>query len=141
MSESLYLTKFKKLQELAPDKFSLVGGRLLIEEIPAPEMKTAGGLIIGQAVTHKATAHDNKSRLGVVLLAGSGYEDDQGNEIPTDVKQGEVVLLPSNAIFFSTFPGLTGYTDNKICLAREGDVAFKFGSIEDFEFCQRLLAE
>lgn len=139
MIESKFLEKFKRLQENASDKFSLIGGKILIERIDEPELKTEGGLIIGNYKSQKVTAHDKKSELGIVLLVGSGYMDEKGEEIPVDIKAGEIIMLPSNVSYYSTFPGLTGVTENILGIVQESHVFFKFGSIDDFKTCSQVL--
>lgn len=139
MTESRYLSRFMKLQENCKDVFCLTGGRILLEEIAEPELKTAGGLIIPTVDRYKETAHDNKAKLGIVLLVGEGYEDEDGNAIEPDIKQGEIVLMPSNGVYYNTWPGLAGTTDKKLCVVRDSDIMLRFNSIEDFTKCSQVL--
>lgn len=139
MIESKFLERFKRLQAKAENKFSLIGGKVLVERIEEPELKTEGGLIIGNYKGVKASAHDTKSQLGVVLLTGSGYVDEDGKDVPIDLKVGEIVMLPSAVTYYSTFPGLTGVTENILGIVQESQIFFKFGSVQDFIDCSKIL--
>lgn len=119
----------KTFQQVTPADLPLYGGRILIELIEPPEVKTKGGIYMAQG--HK----DNLQAptLGVVLALGSGYEED-GKDVPIDLAIGEVVLVPDHAIRgYSSFPGLIDYTGGGIALARESDVIVSWKTIAAFE--------
>jgi co-chaperonin GroES (HSP10) len=141
METSVYLERFKRLKELGGDKYSLIGGKVLVERITPPEMKTAGGLFIPQDVkSHKGTASDFKTEIGVVLLVGSGYIDENGYDVPIDLKPGEIILLPTSVSYYTTFPGLiSSIPERTLGMIRESDVWFKFASVEAFEECTKIL--
>ena len=88
--QTKYLEQFKKLEGT---KYKLAGGRMLVEVLPKAEMKTAGGLIMAAPSSHKGTADLQRALLGVVLMLGEGYVDDDGKDIEMDVKVGNVVVL------------------------------------------------
>lgn len=137
--ESKYLKQFERLNKEMRDAFSLTGGNVVIEKLPSIEMKTAGGLIVAKPDSFKANAHDTKTDVAIVLLVGDGYVDEEGNDIKSSLSPGEIVMVPTYAQWFSTFPGLASYTSNTIALIHEKDVKFKFASMKAFDKCSQVL--
>ncbi len=138
-SASTYLERFKRLSDLKG--FQLNGGRILVEILPEPEVKSAGGLILS-APSNKTvgTFEDFKPTMAVVLMTGVGYVNDQGEEIPQDVKVGNIVMLnPMSLRRFSTFPGLVGYTSLTVALTHESDVQMTFTDVQAFEKYTQVL--
>lgn len=137
MSESQYLEKFKKLEG---SKFKLAGGRILVEVLPKAEMKSAGGLIIAAPSSHKGIADMQRAVLGVVLMVGEGYTDNDGNDIPMEVKVGNVVVLNEFGVrYYSDFPGVKSYTENKLAMTSESEVQVKFESFEELKEFEVLM--
>lgn len=137
-----YLESFKKLQtEEARQLFRLQGARVLIEVLPAREIKTASGIILSAPKDHvKVTAESQQHLLGVVLLTGSGYVDSDNNPIPMDVEVGNVVMLNELGLkYFSTFPGIANYTKNTLALTSESDIQMIFPNQEAYEKYEQLL--
>lgn len=137
MSESQYLEKFKKLEG---SKFKLAGGRILVEVLAKQEMKSAGGLIIAAPSSHKGIIDMQRAVLGVVLMVGEGYIDDEGNDIPMEVKPGNIVVLNEFGVkYYSDFPGVKTYTENKLAMTSESEIQFKFESAEELAEFESLL--
>ena len=61
-----------------------LGDRVLVKPDPA-EQKTASGLYI-------ASNAQEKPQRGTVVAVGAGKLDDDGNRIPMDVKEGDVII-------------------------------------------------
>lgn len=61
-----------------------LGDRVLLESLEAPE-QMAGGIIIPDSAKEKPL--ESK-----VVSLGTGANDDKGNKIPFDVKEGDIVL-------------------------------------------------
>ena len=61
-----------------------LGDRVLIKPEPA-EQKTASGLYI-------ASNAQEKPQRGTVIAVGAGKRGDDGNRIPLDVQEGDVVI-------------------------------------------------
>ena len=61
-----------------------LGDRVLVKPDPA-EQKTASGLYI-------ASNAQEKPQRGTVVAVGAGKLDDNGNRIPMDVKEGDVII-------------------------------------------------
>lgn len=61
-----------------------LGDRVLVKPDPA-EQKTASGLYI-------ASNAQEKPQRGTVIAVGAGKLDDDGNRIPMDVKEGDVII-------------------------------------------------
>ena len=61
-----------------------LGDRVLVKPDPA-EQKTASGLYI-------ASNAQEKPQRGTVIAVGAGKLDDDGNRIPMDVKEGDIII-------------------------------------------------
>lgn len=141
--KSKYLEKFKSLQsEEAKANFRLNGGRLLVEIFPPKELKTASGLVISAPsnMARGSTAESMRSVLAIVLLTGSGYFGDNGEDIPIDVPIGAIVLISDMDIkTFSTFPGIDDYTQNTLALIPENAIQMQFPTLESFQNYESFL--
>ena len=137
-----YLESFKKLQtEEAKQLFRLQGARVLIEVLPAREIKTASGIILSAPKDHvKVTAESQQHLLGIVLLTGAGYVDSENNPIPMDVEVGNIVMINELGLkYFSTFPGIANYTKNTLALTSESDIQMIFPNQEAYDKYEQLL--
>jgi co-chaperonin GroES (HSP10) len=133
--QSKYLETFKKI---ATSPFR--GNRVVVEVLPKEELKSAGGIILPAAKTHRNTAEDDRAELALVLLPGSGYAADDGTDVPLDLAPGNVILVSKLAFkYYSEFPGLANYTENAIALIRETEVHAKWDSIEAYEAYKQQL--
>ena len=137
MRESKYLAQFKRVED---SKYKLAGGRMLVEILPKKEMKTTGGLIMAAPLQHKGTADTQRAVVGVVLMTGEGYVDDDNKDVPMEVKVGSIVVLNEFGLkYYSEFPGITSYTENKLALTAESEIQMKFDSFEDLAEFEKLL--
>jgi co-chaperonin GroES (HSP10) len=134
-----YLEQFKKLEG---SKYKLAGGRMLVEILAKKEMKTSGGLIMSAPLNHKNVADTQRAVVGVVLMTGEGYVDDDGNEIEMETKVGAVVVLNEFGLkYYSEFPGIATYTESKLALTAESEIQMKFDSFDDLAEFERILNE
>jgi co-chaperonin GroES (HSP10) len=132
-----YLEQFKKLEG---SKYKLAGGRMLVEILPKKEMKTTGGLIMAAPLNHKGTADTQRAVVGVVLMTGEGYVDDDGIDVPMETKVGSVVVLNEFGLkYYSEFPGIATYTESKLALTAESEIQMKFDSFDDLAAFEKLL--
>ena len=132
-----YLEQFKKLEGT---KYKLAGGRMLVEILPKKEMKTTGGLIMAAPVQHKGTADTQRAVVGVVVMVGEGYVNDDQQDVPMETKVGNVVVLNEFGLkYYSEFPGVSSYTENKLALTAESEIQMKFDSLDDLAEFERLL--
>lgn len=132
-----YLEQFKKLEGT---KYKLAGGRMLVEILPKKEMKTTGGLIMAAPVQHKGTADTQRAVVGVVVMVGEGYVNDDQQDVPMETKVGNVVVLNEFGLkYYSEFPGISSYTENKLALTAESEIQMKFDSLDDLAEFERLL--
>jgi co-chaperonin GroES (HSP10) len=132
-----YLEQFKKLEG---SKYKLAGGRMLVEVLPKKEMKTTGGLIMAAPLNHKGTADTQRAVVGVVLMTGEGYVDDDGVDVPMETKVGSVVVLNEFGLkYYSEFPGIATYTESKLALTAESEIQMKFDSFDDLAAFEKLL--
>lgn len=140
--ELKYLERFKKLENVDQSVFRLNGARILLEMLPQKEIKTASGLVLSAPKDlSKFSADSQRAALGVVLLTGSGYLDNDGNPIDVDVKVGNVVLVNDLAMrSYSSFPGIEDYVNNSIAMTSEADIQMVFPDMAAFEAYEKLLA-
>ena len=130
--ESKYLERFSKIKN--GDHFVLKGDKLIVEVLPKEEFKTAGGLFLQTDSNQvRNSSEENRVTLGLVLLTGSGFEDDEGNIEEPELKPGMVVLLaPESLRLFTQWPGLVGFTANEIALTRESHISMFWPSIDAY---------
>jgi co-chaperonin GroES (HSP10) len=123
MLETKYLDNFKRLG-LRKELFQLRGDRILVEILPKEELTTASGLFIATDTKYRSATNENQATLGVVLLVGEGYYDEEtGVDKPMDIKPGNIVLLSSMGLkYYSSFPGIQGYVPNTLALSRDSEV-------------------
>lgn len=140
MLESVYLEKFKRLQD-HKDLYQLCGDRLLVEILPKEELKSEGGLIIATADNYRTATKENQAILGVVLLVGEGYYDEaSGKDSPLNAKVGNIVLLSGMGIrHYSTFPGVNGYVPNTIGITRDSECHLIIPDFERYESLKAVL--
>lgn len=140
--ESKYLARFQKLGEIKKDiGFRLNGSRLLVEILPAKEIKTASGLVLSSPDTYKATADSYRALLGIVLMTGEGYVDDEGADVPMETKVGQIVVLNEFGLkYYSQFPGIADYTKNTVAMTSESEIQMSFDSIEEFVKYEQALS-
>lgn len=141
MITSKYLSKFLNLQDKG-EFYRLNGGRVLIEILPKPELKTQGGLIMSapSGFAKGATFETQSGTMGIVLLTGEGYIDSDGASYAIDLKPGNIVMVNDFGIkSLSIFPGLNDYTANSLAIIDETTVQMTWPTIEAFEEYSKLL--
>ena len=85
-----------------------LGDRVVVEPIEQDEV-TAGGIVLPETAKEKP-------QQGVVLAAGPGSRDEDGDYIPMDVKVGDTVL-------YAKYGGTEFKTDGKkLLILRESDL-------------------
>lgn len=89
-------------------KLKPLGGRVIVEPIEQEET-TAGGIILPETAKEKPQE-------GMILAAGPGDRDEDGERIPMDVKVGDKVL-------FAKYSGTEVKMDSrKLLIMRENDI-------------------
>jgi co-chaperonin GroES (HSP10) len=134
--QSKYLSFFTNLCEVQPNFYKLYGSRILVEVLPEPELKTEGGLFVGKAGNFRTDTEENKFTAAVVIATGNGYFDDEsGEDVPLDVKPGQVVeVVRSGLRRYSSHPILGAqYTTGDLALINESHVSTLLAeSVEDY---------
>lgn len=123
--QSKYLAFFRQLKERQPGFYQLFGSRILVEVLPEPEMKTAGGLVIASSSRQITDTQENKFTAAVVIAVGKGYYDDEsGEDVALSVKPGQVVEVVRTGLRkYSTHPMLGGqYSGGELATTRESDI-------------------
>lgn len=142
--ESKFLSKFKKLNELASDTFKLNGSRIFVEVLDSSqEVKTAGGIIIAQPKDMRVDRQLQKPVIAIVLQCGRGYydEDNPEKEIPLEYVPGNVVMIADAGLrYYSVFPGLGTFTENKLAMTLESEVLMSWPSLEEYKKYSEILA-
>jgi co-chaperonin GroES (HSP10) len=106
---------------------------MLVEVLPKPEIKSAGGLIVSSGNDIRSSTKENQADLALVLAVGAGYVDEDGNTVDVDLQPGSVILVSRMGLrLYSQFPGLSEYTAESIALTRETEVHCAWPSIEDY---------
>lgn len=133
--KSEYLDKFKKLQQLQDEgKLTLGAGLAFIEKVEREEIKTASGIVFASAgKDYRASETDLlRSDVSLILMVGAGSDE--------TYKPGQIALLPNISVrWYSTFPGLGGYTEGKIGLIALSEINMIYESAEAFEEASRRL--
>lgn len=130
-----YLTAFQKLNEYRKDLFTLTGDCLLVEVVKEQDLqKTKSGIFIPEKADQLNGVYADKPTFVRVLLVGEGFYDDKtGEDIPLDVKPGDVVLVSGHAIRrFSCFGKLPVKSDVDIAIMKESDIQMRFFGEEAF---------
>jgi chaperonin GroES len=85
-----------------------LGNRIVVEPIEQEEV-TASGIVLPETAKEKP-------QMGTVLAVGPGDRDDEGERIPMDVKEGDIVL-------FAKYSGTEIKMDGKkLLILRESDI-------------------
>lgn len=140
MLEAKYLEKFNKLG-LRKELFQLRGDRILLEMLPKEDLTTESGIYIATDINYRSSTKENQATLGVVLLVGEGYYDEEtGADKPLDIKPGNIVLLSSMGLkYYSSFPGIQGYVPNTLALSRDSEVHMIIPNFEAYEQMKGVL--
>jgi len=144
--QSKYLGFFKALKETKPNFYQLFGSRILVEVLPEPEMKTAGGLVMASpGSNYRTDTEENKFTAAVVLATGKGYYNDETNEdVPLEVKPGQVIeVVRSGLRKYSSHPVLGGqYTTGDLATTNESHVVGLLAeSVEEYQLALNAIAE
>jgi co-chaperonin GroES (HSP10) len=124
---SKYFKAFQTLIKEYPNAMMLKGNQILVEKLPKVERKTKSGIIIAEAHTHKNTVADTATDFGLVLMTGPGQIDEKGNDIPTDARVGEIILLPHSTYWYGAFMGLPQYEPYTIGRLLDDQIPMWFG--------------
>lgn len=85
-----------------------LGNRVVVEPVEQEEV-TAGGIVLPETAKEKP-------QKGLVISVGPGDRDEDGDYIPMDVKQGDIVL-------FAKYAGTEIKVDGKkLLILRESDL-------------------
>lgn len=130
VQHSKYLKRFLNLHEQAPGTLVLEGDLVIIEALPKLEKTVTleGGtkLFIADAKTHKMTHNEKTMEFGVVVMAGPGDVDENGDRFAMNVKVGQIVLLPGNVAWYSQFGSLANYEPYTLGITRASQILFHF---------------
>ena len=145
------------LRELGSETFVLRGSTIIVEILPAEEIKTKSGIIMATSQDHTRgnSMQAHRVEVGRVLMCGEGYynenlnhEYDQENEVagpvggyePLEVKPGAVVLLPQYSIqLMSHFPGIQRPTGNKLAMIKMDQVLAYYPTQEAYQLAKTKL--
>jgi co-chaperonin GroES (HSP10) len=132
--QSIYLERFKRLKESGA-LFHLHGNRLIVEVLPKEELKKGSLIIASDMKNLKSSTEENRAQLAVVLAVGNGYFDEATGKVEAlPYEQGEVILVsPFGLKYYSQFPGIVDFTDQKIALTRESEIHMSWNDFKAFE--------
>lgn len=138
--QSKYLSQFDRVK----NDYKLQGNRLLVEQLPKEEIKSAGGLILAATQSdHRSTLDQNRACLAIVLAVGKGYySEETGEDVAIGIEVGNIVLISTYGLrSYSTFPGVVDYVHDTVALIRDSDVTQVWTSFEDYNAFKGLLAD
>ena len=140
MLESKYLQKFKKLEGV---KFDLYSDRILVEDLRFEKVTKSGIIAHVDAKSYKDHYEEEAAHFAMVLLVGKGYYDEEtGKDIPMDIKQGDILMIPPFSVrWLSELGPFTDYKQDKIGLTTEKEIHFNFGPLENFNKFFNMLNE
>ena len=138
MYVSEYFDRIRKMVDAG--LLHIRGNTLVLELLPEPEVKTAGGLIIASDRNQlRGGIKDSMMVTALVCAVGEGYYQDDGSTIPVDTPVGSVVMAPPYAVRrYSMFPGFTEPTYERIGSISESEVTIWLKSIEDLNEAEKL---
>ncbi len=139
-----YLKAFDTIREKAPDAFDLYGDALLVEEIPAEEVKRASGLFVpvAKAVTNVNGIESNRAVFCRVLAVGEGYISDDGESVPLNVEIGDVILVGRLSVnWFSVFGSVVATSGAQIGYTRESEIKVRFRGQAGYDATFSILSE
>lgn len=130
---SKYIKRFEKLAETS--FLELKGNLLIIERLPKVDMTTKSGIIIPSSIKgYRDTHADMVTDFGLVLMTGPGEVLEDGTHAAMETQVGDVILLPNNVHWYSTFGALADYEANTIGVTRDSHVLMTFKDyIKTFE--------
>lgn len=130
--KSRYIEKMTRLTD--SNLLVMNGNRLLIELLSEGEKTTKSGIIAEIEKKAKVGGSEgDRARVAVVLAVGPGYETDEGEKVPVEYKQGDMVLVNQFGIkTFGDFFGLADYKPDSIGLATEDLIQGRIGNFDDF---------
>ena len=143
---SKYLENF---QSLTKSGFRLKGSYLLVEYIPEPEKKTASGIILDvqgtqNSIITNATTVSQKPQFYRVIMAGEGYDDEDGNKDQSqlDCQVGSIILIsPMSVKSFQYFHSFEDYDPDTLGLTMDSEAQMIFKTEDDFnKFFEELNA-
>lgn len=141
MQPSKYLSRFRTLPD---DAMALIGDSLLVERVPIEEKRTSSGLIKSADFGAQSARNNIKTDLPVfvhVVAVGKGYYDDETKEdVPLDVKAGDIILVGSHSVNWFSDMDIPDYQAYEIGLTREQEIKLKFSGKEAYERAFAYLA-
>jgi co-chaperonin GroES (HSP10) len=125
------------IAELKERGFKLRGSAIIAELLPAPEVKTASGLIISAPSDHVRGNSVNAHKLEVakVLDVGPGVWDDESRTyLPLDIHPGQVIILNQYSYnYISLLPGITKPLSNKLVIVPSNGILASYPDERAYE--------
>lgn len=148
MMESKFLEKFKRVAALPPNTFKLNGFKMFIEILNSSDepVKTAGGLYIAETKSLRADLRLQKPIIAMVLQCGEGYYEEKAPDdikvVPVSYKPGNIVMIADAGIrYYSVFPGLGQFTENRLGMTLESEVQMSWPDLESYKKYSEALGE
>ncbi len=89
---------FNALNDMRGGNFTLTGDLVFIQMFDE-EITTKSGIVLQEDADQMIGVNADKPTLGVVLMTGEGhYDDDTKEDVPLDVKPGDVVMVGKHAV-------------------------------------------
>lgn len=130
---------FEKMRSQG-DYFTFRGNVLLVELFEDIE-ESKGGIILATKSDQLLGLNAGKAKLAYVHMSANGYYDEETGEIePLIIQPGAVVMCPASQLeYFTTFPGITSLTQNKLALIPETAIRLYYDNVEDYNKVKEVI--
>lgn len=134
MNNSRYQEAFERLKDNTEEAYELIGDCLLVEQLKEPERKIGSFIMVDAQGKQKGSLSQDRPHFVQVLAVGKGYYDDDTKEdVPLNVKPGDIVLVgPLSVKYFSFFGDMQKYEPDSIGITREAEVQMRFRGKEGY---------
>jgi co-chaperonin GroES (HSP10) len=133
--KSKFLEAFKALSEEGKDLFQINGDTIFIEEIPWEEKTTKSGLVLAGSKRNHDGFDQNRPTLAHVLAVGPGWYNDKGEDVPCNVRPGDIILINSLVVSWLSYfgPLISIEGGARIGRTRDQDVQFFFRGADGYQ--------
>lgn len=112
--------------------FKLTGNLLLIEKLPAQEIKTASGLVLATDRNHVNSIGANAPVFCRVVASGEGTYEDDGTEADLDTRPGAIILVGDVSVRWLSYMPVKNYKPFEAGITSESEIQIKWETEEDY---------
>lgn len=137
------INAFRALNDIRKDSFHLIGDICFVQVIDQ-EVKTKSGLVLAE---HSKQALNgvgpDKPTLCRILMVGEGEVDADGNDIPQEVRAGDIVVVGKHAVKIISSLGNTVLQEEKteVGMIKASEIQMRFFGEDAYKRVSRILQE